>query len=59
LPDIFAGVEWGGSDVLARVAAAAQHADVTVGLASAWWDADVLEDLRRCHGYEEFIADNP
>jgi rSAM/selenodomain-associated transferase 1 len=59
LPDIFAGVEWGGSDVLARVAAAAQHADVTVGLASAWWDADVPEDLRRCHGYEEFIADNP
>ena len=59
LPDIFAGVEWGRSDVLARVSARAQHAGVLVGLAPTWWDVDALEDLRRCHGYAEFLTDHP
>jgi rSAM/selenodomain-associated transferase 1 len=59
IPEIFAGVPWGQSNVLARVTASAHHAGVMVRLAPTWWDVDAPEDLRRCHGYEKFLADNP
>jgi rSAM/selenodomain-associated transferase 1 len=53
VPDIFTGVEWSQSDVLARVSAAARRAGVAVGMAPTWWDVDVPEDLRP--GYEGFV----
>jgi rSAM/selenodomain-associated transferase 1 len=54
---IFGNVEWGQSDVLARVTAAAHLAGMSVGFVREWWDVDAPEDLRRCRGYEEFSRD--
>ena len=54
VPDIFRNVEWGQSDVLGRVTAAAHHAGLSVGFVREWWDVDAPDDLRRCRGYEEF-----
>ena len=54
MPDIFSGVSWGQSDVLARVSAAADKAGVRMARARVWWDVDTPEDLRRCPGYGEF-----
>jgi hypothetical protein len=54
MPDIFTGVTWGQSDVLARVSAAADKAGVSMARARVWWDVDTPEDLRRCPGYSEF-----
>jgi rSAM/selenodomain-associated transferase 1 len=56
--DIFTGISWGRSDVLARVTAAAQEAGVAVGLAPTWWDVDAPEDLRRFSWHEEFSRDD-
>ena len=58
IQNIFTGISWGRSDVLARVTAAAQGAGVAVGLAPTWWDVDVPEDLRRYSGYDEFSRDD-
>jgi rSAM/selenodomain-associated transferase 1 len=55
LPDLFAGVGWSRSDVMARVSAAAQQAGLVVGLAPPWWDVDAPEVLHRCPGYHEFL----
>jgi hypothetical protein len=58
MPNIFPGVEWGRSDVVARLSAAADHAGVTIALARGWWDVDTSEDLRRCPGYDEFFPND-
>jgi rSAM/selenodomain-associated transferase 1 len=54
MPDIFSAVDWGQSDVLERVSAAAHYAGVTIARAPEWWDVDAPQDLRRCPGYDEF-----
>lgn len=47
MPDIFSGIDWNAQNVLADVVRAAHARDLTVGLASEWWDVDCPEDLLR------------
>lgn len=53
--DIFSGVDWGRSDVLARVTKAAHGSGLVVGLACEWWDVDTAEDLSRWPAAARFI----
>lgn len=55
LPDIFGGVEWSRSDVLARVSHAAHQTGLVVGFAREWWDVDTAEDLSRWPAAARFI----
>ncbi len=55
LPDIFGGVEWSRSDVLACVTHAAHEAGLVVGFAREWWDVDTAEDLSRWPAAAPFI----
>ncbi len=46
-PEIFAGVPWGGPEVLARTLAAFERAGVEPLLTPAWYDIDGPDDLER------------
>lgn len=46
-PTLFAGVEWGGADVLAQTLRNAEHARLSYRLVRTVWDVDRPEDLER------------
>jgi hypothetical protein len=47
IPDVFHGIDWSGSRVLAAVVSAARSRELIVDFAPPWWDADRPEDLQR------------
>jgi len=45
--ELFSGIEWSRSDVLAKSLGKAEEAGIRVMLLPGWYDVDRIEDLQR------------